>query len=458
MAISETGDAHGAGRGRAAVLREELRRVDGKPPDPAAALSKHRKMATNPFRFLRGAAQLFYADLRAGRIVLPAIFDLPRNRTLVMGDCHLSNFGFMTEEGSHSARVIFAPNDFDDACAGPAVWDLLRFVASLFLAAGYARGLLEGRYRSDEVAETAGLAAAGDGDAAAAARAFLDAYRETCREVVADPDRRQDALQKFPKGHCLRKPYRKAKRRAAGGRDFAGKSALGKAVEISADGLRFRDRPGRYRRLDAATKAQIRAAFRPYVDDAVLDLVARVDAGTGSVGMARYYLLVGPADFAGPADLPLCHVVEVKQQRAAAPLHHFPDLDPVNTLNPAHLTLDCQRRMQRRPDLVLDEVVWQDRHWLVRSRHHARISLDPEDLCLVPQERDASGPLRHYAAACGIALALAHARGDRRSARFEASIADAVAAESAALIDAGRAYAAQSEADCALLRRMLRPD
>ncbi|MFC3230077.1 DUF2252 family protein [Marinibaculum pumilum] len=455
MAAGTKEDATGSGPRREAILHRELERVDGHPPDPAAPLAKHRKMAANPFRFLRGAAQIYYADMKAGRIAIPPVFASPPHRTLVMGDCHLSNFGFMTEEGSHSRRVIFAPNDFDDACVGPAAWDLVRFIASLFLAAGYGRGILEGRFRSNEATDTAGLAAPDDGDAEAAARAFLEAYRRTCQAVAADPERRQDALQKFGKGHCLRKPYKKARRRAAGGRDFARKSALGKAVEITADGLRFRDRPDRYRRLDAATGSKVRAAFRPYVDDAVLDVVARLDAGTGSVGMERYYLLVGPEDFAGPEDLPLCHVVEVKQQRAAAPLFHFPDLDPVNGMNPAHLTVDCQRRMQRRPDLVLDEVVWQDRHWLVRSRHHARVSLDPEDLCLLPAQQDLSAPLRHYAAACGQALALAHARGDRRSTRFESAMARALKAQGAALIAAGRAQARRSEADCDLLRAML---
>jgi hypothetical protein len=199
----------------------------------------------------------------------------------------------------------------------------------------------------------------------------------------------------------------------------------------------------------------VRAAFRPYVDDDVLDLVRRLGAGTGSVDLDRYYLLVGPRDFGGVQDLPLCHIVEVKQQRPASPVHWFPDLSPVNRLNPAHLALDCQRRMQRRPDLVLDEVVWKGAHWLVRSRHHARVGVDPEDIALAKKEPGER--LAEYADACGEALALAHARGDLRSRRFEAAMAAALADAEVDLIEAARGYAELTVEDRRLLRDILAP-
>ncbi|WP_315982954.1 DUF2252 family protein [Aliamphritea spongicola] len=146
--------------------------------------------------------------------------------------------------------------------------------------------------------------------------------------------------------------------------------------------LRFRDRADKFQRLSAETYQTLEQAFAPYMDDAVLNIVARLDAGTGSVNMGRYYFLVGPADYQGQQDLNLCHIVEVKQQRKAAPLFYFDDLSPVNRLNPAHLTLECQRRMQRFPDLVLDEAEYEGQHWLVSSRHHAKVGLDPENVAL----------------------------------------------------------------------------
>ena len=95
-------------------LIDEITRVDGVPPSPS--LGKHLKMATSPFAFYRGTAQLFYADIANGTLRYPNNLDaIPL--TSVVGDCHTSNFGFLTEEGSHGDTVIFAPNDFDDACS-----------------------------------------------------------------------------------------------------------------------------------------------------------------------------------------------------------------------------------------------------------------------------------------------------------------------------------------------------
>lgn len=441
------------GTARQNLIRAELRRVDGADPGAWAPSPKHRKMAASPLRFLRGSAQLYYADLANGTLQLPQALLARVPTTAVMGDCHVSNFGFLTEEGSHGDTVVFCPNDYDDACMGHAVWDLARYIASLVLAADFCRGVLDGRYASDEADDSADLKAATDEDAREAGRAFLDAYIQTCREGVDDPSRRDSALTKFPKGHVLRKPWKKAKRRRAGGRDFTAKSTLAKEVEIRDGRPRFRDRPGRLADLAPARARQVHAAFRPYVDDAVLDLVLRLGAGTGSVDLERFYLLVGPEDFAGDGDLPLCHVVEVKQQRPASPLYHFPDLRPENRLDPAHLTVDCQRLMQRSPDMVLDEAVWEDKHWLVRSRHHARVGIDPEDVALA-KKKPGKG-LAAYAGACGEALALAHARGDRRSTRFEAAMAGVLAEETDALLDAAGGYAARLIADRQLLKAVM---
>ncbi len=437
------------------LLRAELQRVDGADPGAGPAIPKHRKMAANPARFLRGSAPLFYTDIAAGTLPLPRALVEGTPLTAVMGDCHVSNFGFITEQGSHGDQVVFCPNDYDDACIGPAVWDLARYLVSVLVATEYARGVLSGDYRSEEVADTGGLQAASEDAALAACRKFLKAYRRTCREGVADPDRRMAALDDFPRRHVLARPLRKARRRAAGGRDFATKSTLGKEVEVHRGLPRFRDRPGRFAPLEPDRAQTVRRVFRPYVDDQILDVVRRLGAGTGSVDLDRFYLLVGPPDFAGPRDLALCHVVEVKQQRPASPLHRFPDLSPVNRLDPAHLTVDCQRLMQRSPDLVLDDVVWEDRHWLVRSRHHARVGIDPEDIALAGKKPGKR--LKQYARACGEALALAHARGDRRSTRFEAAMARHLKREGDDLVAAAQAYARQVRADRELLQAMVAP-
>ncbi|MCE7027386.1 DUF2252 family protein [Jiella avicenniae] len=437
---------------RAQLIADELERVDGVRPGRDEPGRKHRKMASSPFHFYRGSAQIFYTDLKEGVLLLPAGITEWVKPTAVIGDCHMANFGFVTEKGSHGNLVVFVPNDFDDACIGHAAWDLTRFLASIFLASDFAHGILDGRYETSDFDDLSGLKAPSEKQQEKAARAFLKAYRKMAEAIAADPSQRRTVKSGFPRHHLLHEGLKKARKRSIGGKKFHTKSTLGKAVAMTEEGLRFRARPGRYRRLDASSAASIRSEFRPYVDDEILDVVERLGAGTGSVNVERYYLLVGPADASTHAELPMCHVVEVKQQRHAAPLRHFADIDPRNRLSPAHLTVDLQRLMQREPDLLLDEVAWNGSQWLVRSRHHARYSLDPEEVCLA---EDPGKPLRQYVEACGQSLALAHGRTDHRSNAFETAIAARIEDSGDVLIETARAYSRRVIADHALLRAML---
>ncbi len=430
-------------------LLNEIARVDRKSPTIRKKLDKHVKMAANPYRFYRGTAQLFYSDIAEGTLQIPSAVTNSIPLTAIIGDCHLSNFGFFTEEGAHGDAVIFAPNDFDDACVGHAAWDIVRFCVSLFLSADYAEGLIAGNYTSEEFDPTAALKSATAESAFKSVEQFLTQYQATCEQVANAPELRNNALGNFKKSHCLSGFEKRAADRAAGGKKFQSKSSLAKAVDITKSPLYFKTLPERFKRLDDAEYRAIDQAFRPYVDDEILDIVQRLGAGTGSVNMSRYYLLVGPQSddtpfaYKGPEDLYLCHIVEVKQQREASPIHYFPELSANNRLNPAHLTVDCQRRMQRRPDLVLDEGEWQGQHWLIRSRHHARIGIDPEDIVLAESEKLTGKQLKQYATACGEALALAHARGDRRSTRFETAMAKVLGDQQEAVALCSQQYALQ---------------
>lgn len=449
---------------RERIIAASLHRVDKVNPNAGAVMTKHQMMAREPFRFMRGSAPLFYEDLRADRLSLPEALQHHSLNTHIVGDCHLSNFGFFSEEGSHTDSVIFAPNDFDDACLGNAVWDILRFLISLHLCAEACQGMVNGEVESEFLTEryadelqglTLGevVHAASGEDVIAAQHGFLKAYLKKCRDVVADVSVRQQVITEFDKGSVLRKFYAKALKRTPGGEKFQEKSALARLIVNAEQMPVFDFSSEKLEPVSESLANEILSVFRPYVDDHILDIAQRVGAGTGSVNMRRYYLLVGPGDYQGIADLPLCHLVEVKQQRVAAPAQVFPDIDPVNQLNPAHLTVVCQQRMQRNPDLVLDEVEWQGAHWLVRSRHHAKVGIKPEHIAIA----DIDSPVRllEYSKTCGEALALAHSRGDRRSVRFEQSVTERMPEHIESLIEAADMYAQQTAEDCMILRTML---
>lgn len=429
-----------------------LQKADGICPERGNAIEKHLKMAANPFRFFRGSAGLFYDDIASGLLSIPNEIQTSIPLTMVQGDCHLSNFGLLTEEGSHGDTVIFAPNDFDDACLGHSSWDLVRFCISILLAQQYCDGIKTGQFSSEELTGSNLPACASVEGAILAIQAFLATYVQHCKALAEDGSLRNAVLNDFDKQHVLRRFYKKAQKRASGGKQFYSKSAIAKAVDCSGFVPVFNLENTKFSAIDESLYRELSEVFSPYVDDSILDIVKRLGAGTGSINMDRYYLLVGPKDYVDQEDLKLCHIVEVKEQRIAAPLTHFETLSPVNRLNPAHLTVCCQRRMQRRPDLVLDEVEWRAAHWLVRSRHHAKVGIAPEDVCFhadIPDEA-----LLQYTQTCAQALAKAHSRGDRRSVRFEEAVAEHLPDYLDELLEVCLSYAVQVQEDTQLLREL----
>ncbi|XOV79822.1 MAG: DUF2252 family protein [Aestuariibacter sp.] len=441
---------------RAKIIQQVLQSTDKTPPNKHKPLQKHLKMAANPFRFFRGTANLFYDDVATGVLPLPRTLTNAIPLTSVMGDCHVANFGFLTEEGSHGDNIIFSPNDFDDACIGHSLWDILRFTTSLVLTQGLGVGIAQGIYAAEKFNSVEGLHPTTEQQLSNAIRHFIDAYVSCCDALIQGTLHRDAVVTNFKKSHSLHRFEKKAKQRGTEGKHFLSKSALAKAIEWQEQkksGPAFKQNPQKFRTLPDNVEADLLETFAPYVNDSIIALTERLGAGTGSVNMQRFYLLVGPQNIQSDQELSLCHIVEVKQQREAAPLQHFASLSPVNRLNPAHLTVNCQRRMQRKPDLVLDEVVWHGKHWLVRSRHHARVGISPEVIALAEDKNNPT--MLEYADACGRALALAHARGDRRSTLFEQAIVQHLPAYAEEIQHLSVAYAQQVTEDMTALREMI---
>lgn len=440
-------------RARLDEILEEIDRIDDVDLSSGEGSAKHEDMAGSPFAFFRGTASLFYRDLKSGRLAVDAS---RRSITRIQGDSHFENFGFLTEGGAWAAphHVVFCPNDFDDAGVGHAEWDLLRYTVSLFLAADRARCDEDGAYVDwphDRVAHSPGFAAARK-----AAGKFLKSYRKTCKAIAARPDDCWDeAVCNFKPGHFLHDFEKKAKARAVRGADFARKSKLAKAVDLESAVPRLAHQPGRLERLLGQRATAVIEALRPYVDDVICDVAMRFGAGLGARHADRFYLLVGPDAVARDGQdwrriLELYHLVELKEQRPPAFLPHFPDVDPANRMSSARLVIDCQRLMQRRPDRILDHVPWNDRHWLLRTRHHSKVGVDAEDLT----DGDLEDNLADHARASGRALALAHGRSDKRSRLFECHMIERLAkADRRRLVDTAEGYAAQVVGDWALMRR-----
>jgi uncharacterized protein (DUF2252 family) len=90
--------------------------------EPERLAMKFAKMAKSPFVFLRGACHLFYDALPDTPIL--------RNAPLAWccGDAHFENFGSYK---SDNRQVYFDINDFDEAALAPSTWDIVRLLASV---------------------------------------------------------------------------------------------------------------------------------------------------------------------------------------------------------------------------------------------------------------------------------------------------------------------------------------
>lgn len=94
--------------------------------DPDYLPLKYKAMSQSPFRFFRGTCHLFYEDF------IKAVKWEDTSRVWICGDLHLENYG--TYKGDNGL-VYFDMNDFDEAILAPATWEIARTVTSIYLAA-----------------------------------------------------------------------------------------------------------------------------------------------------------------------------------------------------------------------------------------------------------------------------------------------------------------------------------
>lgn len=87
---------------------------------------KYRKMAADPFAFLRAT---YWRWAETVLDVCPELADAPT--VLAVGDIHLENFGTWRDA---DGRLVWGINDYDEAAAMPFVLDLVRLAASAILA------------------------------------------------------------------------------------------------------------------------------------------------------------------------------------------------------------------------------------------------------------------------------------------------------------------------------------
>lgn len=341
--------------------------------DPERLALKYRALADNPFSFLRGTCHLYYEDFP----VADFLHNVPAG--WLCGDLHLENFG--TYKGDNRL-TYFDLNDFDEGALAPAHWDLSRFLVSTLLAA-----------KSIKVSSR---------QATALCKCFLDSYASTLSIGGARWVERSTAngmirkllgdLRKRSRVALLdsRTDIRNGKRKLR----LDGKKAL---PADAAD----REKIVAFMKRFAATQAHPEF-FKP------LDVARRI-AGTGSLGIERYVILVrGRGGAEGNFLLDLKH---------AAPCALGPYLrHPQPTwASDAQRVVSIQMRSQAVPPAFLSAEIIGDRSYVLREL------LPSQDRVALDQWNGKLGRLEAVIHAMGQVVAWAHIRS---SGRQGAAIAD----------------------------------
>ncbi len=347
------------------VVRAILQYNAGRDPERLAL--KFAKMRRSPFLFLRGSAHLFHARLKRSLLK-------PAPLAWCCGDLHLENFG--SYHGSNGL-AYFDINDFDEAALAPASADLLHLLASLWLAA-------------DEMD-------LGPEDAGELARALQEAYADALSGGKAYWLERDTA-----DGPVKRLLDQVGERRAQADLLARRCTGQGKRRRLRVDGRYAL--PASAEQIDSVTAflAELAGAAQPGRFHEVLDVARRV-AGTGSLGLDRYVMLVrgdGGANGAQLLDLKpalastLAPAVGVKQPRFKTE---------------AERQLAVQQRMQAISMAPVQAVSWAGRPYVLRSLQPGEDRLD-----LAALARQRGGALRHSLVTMGRLLAWAQLRAAGR--------------------------------------------
>jgi uncharacterized protein (DUF2252 family) len=292
--------------------------------EPERLRLKYEALCTGAFRFLRGTCHLFYEDWPKRTPLNSA------PHAWICGDLHLENFGSYKGDD----RIIyFDINDFDEAALAPCTFELARFATSVLLGA-----------------QDFG---AGKAEAAQLVRHFLDAYahalaRGKARRVerlVAEGMVRDllDALLRRTRIELL---DRRTERRGGKRQLKLGRRALPAS-------------PAQRRAVAALLTSYARTQKSPGFFR-VLDVARRV-AGTGSLGVQRYVVLVEGKG--SPNDN---YLLDLKEARPTALAPYVPCKQP-RWANEAERVVTIQDRMQVVAPALLHAVTMERKGFILRE-------------------------------------------------------------------------------------------
>src|SRR6201994_3398119 len=287
---------------------------------------KYEAMAENAFRFFRGTCHLFYEDLAAAE-------PLPLSPLAwICGDLHIENFG--SYKGDNKL-VYFDLNDFDESLLAPASFELVRMVTSIFIA-----------FDTLEIEPEKALKMAG---------LFLKTYSATLakgKAISIEPRTAKGIVCDFLT-RATKSTYK----------DLLKKRTVSKKKSIM---LSLADE--RHFKLDKALRKELKAHMTEWIKTSsdgpynyeVISAVFRL-AGTGSIGLKRYLLLLKSTNTKNKYLL-----LDMKQARSSAVQPSLP-VQQLAWETEAARVISVQQRMQNVPAALLSTTIFRGESYILQE-------------------------------------------------------------------------------------------
>jgi uncharacterized protein (DUF2252 family) len=295
--------------------------------DPERLAMKYKLMRGSPFVFLRGTCHLFYTRLPHGHDTV--LGEAPP--VWICGDMHLENFGSYKAD---NRLVYFDNNDFDEACLAPSLYELVRLLTSVLVGAS---DLRLSRAQALALCHTAV-------DAYGAALAFGKSRwiePETSTGMVRDLF---DALASRSRAaHLDRRTILKGRSRVL---KVDGKKALPVSDAARAAVTDF---------MNGFAAGEPNPEFYRIID------VARRIAGTGSLGVDRYVMLVE-----GKGSPDGNYLIDLKEALPSSVVPQIRTPQP-KWQSEAQRVVEIQRRNQAVSQAFLHAVDFNQRSYVLRS-------------------------------------------------------------------------------------------
>ncbi len=299
---------------------------------------KYKLMSKSVFSFYRGTCHLFYEDLpkKSPLNIAPPVW--------VCGDLHLENFGSYKGD---NRLVYFDINDFDESSLAPCTWDLARFVTSILVG-----------YETLQINESQALDLS---------NLFLDVYIKTLAKGQSRSVEKETA-----KGLVEDLLIKLEKRDRADFLDKFTKDKKGKRQLTIDDERIIEATETQQKKVEKLIHNWQKSTGKDEKFYEVLDVQQRI-AGTGSLGLERYLILVE-----GKGSPDQNYLLDLKEARTSS-LQSYLTVPQPEWSSPATRIIAIQKRVQYTSPALLAVITDGNKSYVLRELQPSEDKVKLED-------------------------------------------------------------------------------